>query len=429
MNLLLLMTDQQHKYALGCVSPFVKTPHLDQLASEGTLFSNAYSNNPVCGPFRGILYSGKYSKDNQVLRNGECLPENEVTLPMELYRAGYETSFVGKLHLGATGNAPVPEKFRAGHQHFIGYQCYNGFLDHVCFYDEDHVEHRYDGQHRTDVTADLGIERLKMLAKSKKPFIHTIFFQAPHYPEEPSLEYAKQYEDTKIPFSESYQEVDPYTPTQSPYSPRPFNLCKNYQIYGNNMDMYLRLYYAMVTQIDYNVGRILATLKELGIKEDTAVIFSSDHGDMQGSHGLKNKCLPFERSCGVPMIIKVPNCKQNPIVTKPVSSVDIYPTCLELAGLSSLKELPGRSLLPLIKGDNVCHPPVFAENVDGGHNWIMYRDDRYKLVLDRTSYEPKYLFDMENDRNEEKNLIRDEGMKEVLGELSRRLIAIYSKKY
>lgn len=429
MNLLLLMTDQQHKYALGCVSPFVKTPHLDRLCKEGTLFSNAYSNNPVCGPYRGILYSGKYSKDNQVLYNGSCLPENEVTLPMELMRAGYETSFVGKLHLGATGNVPIPEQYRAGHQHFIGYQCYNGFHDHVCFYDENNVEHCYDGKHRTDVTADLGIERLKMLAKSGKPFIQTIFFQAPHYPEEPSLEYETLYEDTKIPFPEAYQEVDPYTPTQSPPSPRPFCLCKNYQAYGNNMSRYLKLYYAMVSQIDYNIGRILATLKELGIEDDTAVLFSSDHGDMQGAHGRKNKCLPFERSCGVPLIIKLPNCKQVPIVTKPVSAVDIYPTCLELAGVNSCKELPGKSLLPLIKGEKVSHPPVFAENVDGKHNWMMYRDDKYKLVVDRTTYEPKYLFDMVNDTNEERNLIMDEDMKEVLSTLTKRLISIYSKKY
>ena len=80
-NLLLIMADQMHKYALGAVAPYVKTPNLDRLAAEGTLFANAYSNNPGCGPFRGILYSGRYSKDNRVQKNGQALREGEETLP------------------------------------------------------------------------------------------------------------------------------------------------------------------------------------------------------------------------------------------------------------------------------------------------------------------------------------------------------------
>ena len=159
-NILLILTDQMHKYALGAVSPYVKTPNLDRLAEEGTLFCNAYSNNPVCGPFRGILYSGCYSKDCGVQKNGQALRENEETLPKELARLGYETGFVGKLHLGADGNGPVPEKYRAGHKHFLGYQCYNGFRDDVCFYDEQGAERKFDA-HRTDVTASLGIERMR----------------------------------------------------------------------------------------------------------------------------------------------------------------------------------------------------------------------------------------------------------------------------
>ena len=113
-NLLLIMADQMHKYALGAVTPYVKTPNLDRLAAEGTLFANAYSNNPVCGPFRGILYSGRYSKDNRVQKNGQALREGEETLPKELARLGYETGFVGKLHLGADGKRRCPGKILGG---------------------------------------------------------------------------------------------------------------------------------------------------------------------------------------------------------------------------------------------------------------------------------------------------------------------------
>ena len=110
----------------------------------------------------------------------------------------------------------------------------------------------------------------------------------------------------------------------------------------------MKLYYAMVSQIDANVGLILRELERLGIAEDTAVVFSADHGDMQGSHGMKNKCLPYERSCGIPLIVKVPWLEQKRVVETPVSAVDLYPTCMELAGEASKKELPGESLLGLL---------------------------------------------------------------------------------
>ncbi len=405
-NVLLIMADQMHKYALGCVSPFVRTPNLDRLAQEGTLFTNAYSNNPVCGPFRGILYSGCYSKDNGVLDNGAPLPADTLCLPDELHRLGYETSFVGKLHLGANGNGPVSPEFWAGHQHFLGYQCYNGFWKDVCFYDEQGQEHRFD-RHRTDVTADLGIERLQMLAQTGKPFLHTIFFQAPHYPEQPAQDFEKLYDGVTFPLPEDYRDIDPYTPTWSPYSPRPIENCPDFQRYGNDIQTYLKLYYGMVSQIDANVGRILDALDRLGIAEDTAVLFSADHGDMQGSHGLKNKCLPHERSCGIPLIIKIPGMHQQQTVSAPVSAVDYYPTIMELAGGKSRKKLPGHSLLPLISGESCETSPVFAEfhwsqSTDG---WYMLRDSRFKLVVDYQTKKPSMLFDMEKDPKECHNLV------------------------
>ena len=269
-NILMIMTDQMHKYALGSISPFVKTPNLDRLAEQGTLFPNAYFNNPVCTAFRTILYTGRYCKDTGLQNLGDAISPNELCLADELHGAGYESSFVGKLHLGAHDNGPVPPAWRAGHQHFLGYECYNGFYRDVCFYDENGTEHRFD-EHRTDVTARLGIQRLRKLAETGKPFIYTIFFQAPHYPVQPSPEYEALYDGVTFPLPEEYGEIDPYTPTGSPPSPRPIECCPDFQRYGNNIQMYLKLYYGMVSQIDARVGDILEELERLGLAEDTAV--------------------------------------------------------------------------------------------------------------------------------------------------------------
>ncbi|MGI5894826.1 MAG: sulfatase-like hydrolase/transferase [Candidatus Merdivicinus sp.] len=425
-NILMIMTDQMHKYALGLLSPFVHTPNLDRLAKEGTLFTNAYSNNPICGPFRGILYSGRYSKDNGVLDNSTALRPEDPCLAGDLEKVGYDTSFVGKLHLGDNGNKPIPPEYRAGHRHFIGYQCYNGFLKDVCFYDEENVEHRFE-EHRTDVTARLGIERLRMLAKEGRPFLHTIFFQAPHYPEQPSSQYETLYDGVTFPLPEQYEDFEPYTPTFSPYSPRPIENCPDYQRYGGNIQKYYQLYYGMVSQIDANVGLILEELEKLGIADNTTVIFSSDHGDMQGSHGKKNKCLPFERSCGIPLIVKIPGKKQVPVVSVPVSAVDYYATCLEIAGAPERPDFPGVSLVGLAEGKTEAHPPVFAENYQKDGHWYMLRDSRFKLVIEMDSYEVRSLYDMEADPEESRNLAGDPQYAEIQKNLLGQLMKIVSE--
>lgn len=183
------------------------------------------------------------------------------------------------------------------------------------------------------------------------------------------------------------------------------------------MQEYLKLYYAMVSQIDANVGRILNELERLKIADQTAVIFSSDHGDMQGSHGMKNKCLPYERSCGVPLIVRIPWMEQKKLVETPVSAVDFYPTCMELAGGRSKKKLPGESLLGLIEGKHTEHRPVFAENHMTSNPWYMMRNERFKLVVNSERMEPVMLFDLKKDPEEAENIVSDPAFFQVKQEL------------
>ncbi len=420
-NILFIMTDQMHKYALGKVNPYVKTPNLDNLADSGTLFTNGYSNNPVCSPHRALLHTGLYSKDNGVVTNSQNINEGVTCLPELLHPLGYDSAFVGKLHIGDNDNRPVPREFWLSHNTFLGYQCHNGFLSEICFYDNDGKEHRYEG-HRTDVTATLGIEQLRKFAEADKPFIETIFFQAPHYPVQPSPEFEAMYDGVVFPLPEGYEEIEPYTGTGSPMSPVPIENCPDFQRYGGNLQLYLKLYYGMVSQIDHNVGRIVDELERLGIADNTMIVFSADHGDMQGSHGMKNKCLPFERSCGVPFIVKIPGGSQVKTCETPVSTVDIFPTCLELADVKTDINLPGASLFPLVCGETTAHSPVYAEDYTMTR-WHMLRNDNFKFVLDGER-ERLYLFDMKNDPDELENLIDNPAYNSVCDEMETELLNI-----
>ncbi len=156
------------------------------------------------------------------------------------------------------------------------------------------------------------------------------------------------YGDSIIQRRPNSKDIDPYTITHSPPSPIPKTLDPNFKKYGRNLNEYLRLYYAMITQIDANIGRSLEALDKWGLREKTVIVFASDHGDMQGAHGLKNKSLPYEESCGIPLIIQAPDGLKNIVSDALVSEIDFFPTFLEFAGISTKLNLPGRSFAPLL---------------------------------------------------------------------------------
>lgn len=428
MNVLVIFSDQQHKYALGCVDPQFITPNLDALAEDGVLFRNGYSNNPVCGPFRGCLMTGQYTSHNHVYDNCWALPEGTPTIAQQMNAAGYETTYVGKWHLGGNGSGPIPEEIRGGFQHFIGYQCYNGFdprppfNNRVSFFDEQNQEHVYNA-HRTDVTTDLAIERLKQVAGGEKPFFMMVSYQAPHYPEQPGDEYAQLYKDTVFADHPGDEPVDPYTPTFSPFSPRPFENCPDYQRYGGDMTKYRQLYAGLVSQVDAGVGRIVDTLKQLGCYEDTLIVYTSDHGDMQGSHGLKNKCYPHEKSAGVPFIARVPNGIKGVVSDELVSGVDIFPTALEAAGAPVIDGLDGHSFLSYLQnGKGSVNDYIISEYVLGKQPWRMIRTPQYKLTVSMTSYEPISLYDMTADPYELNDLHEDASHAAVITRLRKKLM-------
>lgn len=419
-NIILIFSDQQHKYALGKNDPHFITPNLDALCEEGVLFENAYSSNPICGPYRGCLLTGLMSCHSGVMYNGYPLPKDEPSLADHMNCAGYDTYFVGKWHLGANGDSPIPPSIQGGFCHYMGYQCHNGFEpappynNKVSFYDSNGEEHVYN-KHRTEVTTDIALNMIKMASlKSDTPFFLLVGYQAPHYPVQPSLEFEELYKDTVFDKSPDYESVDPYTPTYNPPSPSDKTKDPDFLRYGGDMDGYMKLYAAMVSQIDRGVGRIINTLKSLKIYQNTIVIFTSDHGDMQGSHGLKNKCLPYEKSCGVPLICKVPNGQKNRRLSAPVSTVDIFATVLAAGGVTSHVPCDGTSFLEYAIGSSAfARDYVVSEHRSRNRSvssWRMIRDARYKLVTDYQSFEPQMLFDMQNDPWEMNNLVNESKM-------------------
>ena len=189
--------------------------------------------------------------------------------------------------------------------------------------------------------------------------------------------------------------IDPYTSTGSPRSPRPKERDPTYDQYGGDLIAYLRNYYAMCSQIDQQIGRITQALTDYGLTDNTAVFYTFDHGDMQGSHGLINKRRPFEESAGVPLVVSFPDRNQPRNMNQPVAGIDILTTRLDWAGIIQPEGIDGTSFL-----SHVCHKteqnenetresdqpenqpttkPVFVES----RNWCMVVDGPWKLIAER----------------------------------------------
>ncbi len=417
MNILFMFADQMHAFAMGCMgNDEIHTPNLDRLASEGTLFTNAYSNAPVCTPYRGTLFTGRYGSQTDMLGNTAAIPATETTLADCLNEAGYRTSYVGKWHIGDTWNKAVLPELRGGFTDFIGYQAHNDFINDVWFFDEDGERREFDC-HRTEATTQIAMERLEGLAGD--PFAMFVSYQNPHYPIQPDPEYAAVYDGVELTPRPNCRDVEPYTGTHSPTSPKPRERDPNYQRYGGDLAEYTRLYYAMVTQLDANVGRMLAKLDELGIADETVVVFTSDHGDLQGSHGLTNKGLAWEESSHVPQVMRVPGAPAGSAVDGPVAGIDFFPTLLSLVGADTPAGKEGYDLAPLLQGETAVQPTrVFSEM----RRWCMLRDGDWKLVADRPDVTPTHLFDLAADPYEMTNLVESADHRETRDRLARALV-------
>ena len=409
-SVLFILADQLQAFALGCMGhPEIRTPNLDALAAGGALFRNAYVEFPVCTQYRGVLMTGRYGAETGITSFMQGPEPGTRCLADALNDHGLWTSYVGKWHLYEFFDMPVRPEQRCGFSRFVGYQSHNDYLDGVRFWDEDARCREFVGGHRTRATADIAIERLREIP-SDRDFGLFVSFLSPHYPLQPDPAFEAMYRGIDIslrPNVATPEEV--FTPTYSPASPRPIETAPNYHRYGRSLGLFWQQYAAMVSQLDHEVGRILGQLRGLGRNEETLVVFTSDHGEMGGSHAAMNKGRWEEESTRVPLIVRAPGAPAAAAMSTPVAAgVDILPTVLDWVGAPAEPMASGASLMPMVRsGAEQTHHPVFSE-MAGGSDWAMVRDGDWKFVASRRSGEPIALHNLVDDPYELDNRIVDD---------------------
>jgi len=383
----------------------VRTPHLDRLASEGVLFENTLANSPVCSPARAVMLTGKYAHRNGMIANDLRLREEEITLAELFQQAGYATGFIGKWHLDGGPRLPgfvPPGPRRQGFQFWAANECSHRHFDNTYFRDTDQPL-KMD-RFEPEVWTDLAIEFLQARAKDARPFFLMIGMGPPHDPYGAPEKYMKLYDPAKLAMRPNWK--------SAPNVPGPKQIAA---------------YYAAITAIDEQVGRLLEELNRLGLAEDTIVWFTSDHGDMLGSHGLPLKRKPFEESIRVPGILRYPRRIRGPRREPALfSHVDFAPTFLSLCGLRAPSFMQGRDLSGIALGKEKRGPDSVYFQIFGPYapgrvpaGWRGVRTQRYMYA--RFRERPWVLFDLASDPFELKNLAEDPGAGQILAEMEARL--------
>lgn len=407
-NIIWIFSDQQPAYTLGCNGdPNSHTPTLDRLAGDGFNFRNAVSGFPLCCPFRGALLTGLYPHNCGVKGHIFPLSPEHKTAADYFNGAGYHTAYFGKWHLHGVEGLDEPTVFeipieaRGRYQRWIGYEnnnvqydCYvHGHLDQETPYPLTRLK-----GYETDSLTDYMLDYIKERNESDQPFFAVLSVQPPHNPYLAPPEYQRKYQAQNIKLR-----------------PNVANIPSVEEV--TRLD--LAGTYAMIENLDDNVGRVFNLLRELDLDKETWIFFFSDHGDMHGSQGQFMKTIPYQESSNVPFIVWSGsyNAPQGFYgqgnVPYPINHVDILPTSLGIADIEVPKELDGFDYSPVLRHEPLENPPVSAylQNiVPTGHYHSFDRPYRGVVTLDNwkyvcTEHDDVMLYNLNEDIYEQQNLV------------------------
>jgi arylsulfatase A-like enzyme len=385
----------------------VKTPNIDRLAADGIRFKRTYANVPVCCPARAILMTGTYPHVNGMVANDLRLREEHITIAELLRDKGYRTGFIGKWHLDGGPRDPgfvPPGPRRQGFDFWAAYECHHKHFAPDYF--RDTSERIVVNKFEPEASCDFAVEFLKSQPRDQ-PFFLTVQMGPPHDPYGAPEEFMRQYPPGRITPDESWKPGSESSP--APKQKGKLGSLSNRFVPVGGVEE-IAAYYAAITALDSQVGRLLDTLNAIGTGENTIILFTSDHGDMLGNHGMRRKRKPHDESARVPGIIRWPaQIPKGQMVDTLFSHIDMPPTLLGLAGQPIPKNMQGADLSSVALGKTTHGPEavllqIFVPfNPDGiAKPWrgIITAEHTYARYED----EPWVLFDHQADRHQLHNL-------------------------
>lgn len=443
-NFVFFLVDDQPFDALQSEGryPFLQTPNMQRLEKEGVKFARAFSTMSLCSPSRASFLTGVYPHVHGVNQNHHAIDpdwERFPAYPQLLQEAGYETAFVGKLHMAhRTGEAQV----RPGYDYWLGFEGQGEYFDPVL--NENGRDFRASG-YMTDILTDYAIEWLETRRDPGKPFSLNLWHKAVHEPYLPPPRHADLYEGEVLP-------EPPYGTARETFRGKPEwqrikQMDSRWREYvpveamperewDENNPRFMALLKTLKA-VDESLGRMLASLEKTGELDNTIIIFGSDNGYFMGEHTYWDKRIAYEPSMRIPLLMRLPGpAEDGRVIDELVVNIDLAPTLLEFAGARVPAHIQGRSLAPLLAGrtpQDWRRAILFQYYVDeaypyAGPTLLAARSDRYKLVDNNLENDIDEFYDLAADPGEMVNLIAVPGMQDEIAR-HRRLLADLRKRY
>ena len=427
-NVLMIMSDQHRADCVGYVNKYpVKTPNLDKLATEGLWFSNAFTTIPTCCPARQSMLTGKTAENIGGLWNYDItlpitsLPPENDTWTKELKSAGFSLGYIGKWHVN-----PYHNPLEYGFDYYYGIEDYEKYFKSITLNksyvggwqgEEDIVS--LDNS-RTHIFAQKTIELIKEFNSSRKPWHIRLDFPEPHLPCRPAEPFYSMYSPKDIPKWHNFEDN---------YKNKPYIQKKQLKNWGvsnytwKDWAPIVKNYYGSISQCDDAIGKVLDAVEELGIIENTIIIYTSDHGDMGGAHRMVDKhYVMYDDVIQVPLIVRMPKKKNmsNRCDYFIPHTIDLPPTIMEALKLPLPDYFQGRSFLSILNNKPIKE---FRENVVASYNGAqfglfcqrMIRTKNWKYIWNLTDIDELYF--LEKDPSELENLTDEKEYQEIQAKL------------
>lgn len=424
-NVIFILSDDHRYDFMGFLNKptFLKTPNMDRMAKEGAYLKYAFVTTSLCSPSRASIFTGQYSHRHGVVDNNVDIPEGTVFFPQYLQKAGYETSFFGKWHMGQDTSNPRP-----------GFNKWISFKGQGVYYDP---ELNVDGKtvkregYITDLLTDYAINWLDKEHTKSKPFFLFLSHKAVHAMFEPAKRHLGLYNDVELEYPKSMAN------SEENYKGKPRWVKEqrygwhgvDYMYHGQmDFDTFYRRYCETLLAVDESIGRILDYLEQTGLLEETLVMYMGDNGFSFGEHGLIDKRHMYEDSQRVPFLALAPGFIQSGTVVKNlVQNIDIAPTVLELAGIKKPENMDGLSVVKLLKGeetawrDKVYYEYYWERNFPHTPTTHGMRTEKWKYIHYHGIWDIDELYDLENDPDEMNNLINDPQVQDLVNKFNKEL--------
>jgi arylsulfatase len=445
-NIVLIFPDQHRADSMGCAgNAAMHTPNLDRLAAQGINYRRCYTQSPLCMPARASLVTGQYVHEHGTWANSSFPDRHGPSHIRNIRQAGYHTALVGTTHMWVHGRGHTSDHLDEMHEWgfddvheltgplatantgspYTDYLEQKGLLrthrEYIikyvrnAFLAEAEPEAPWDlapcplptEDHLDSYTARKAAEWIKDY-RGDKPFYLQVLFPGPHDP----FDSPQEYRDLYPPESNPVGILDRPGVPVPPYVRALLRVSALDQMTSEDMQKLRSLYYGKISLIDSGIGRVLNALEERGLLDDTWIIYTSDHGEMLGDHGLLHKIVFYEGAVHVPLIIRPPGGAERRESHALVQHLDVTATLLDIAGAKPLEGSDGHSLLPDVAERSDAHAGrgvAFSEVV----GFTMAMTDRHKLAVEARTQEPLELYDRAEDPREVRNVVNAPAYKAV----------------